>query len=248
MMKTWWVVALGCGALTVGCSSKGEGGDPSNGTGGTGSGMADSTEDDDRSNGGSGSAMGGSTGTDAAGSSSYGCTGKPVAASETAILGDDFKVTSPIPGATFDFTDGYAVTTPFASDLGRDALMKLVFTNYPGCGYARAELGKWEGEITEMVLLRDIDRGPFTAGTYTTKPEGDQEYTYLRYALPSVLSMPGCGDNRLGSVEEGSLTIDEITSDRVKGKLDTVFFQGTFDLPICNYPGEGDGLECGCAP
>jgi hypothetical protein len=236
MMKTWWAVALGCGALAVGCSSKGESGDPSSGTGGSGSGT-----------GGSGSGMGGSTSTAAAGSSSYTCTGKPVATSETAILGDDFKVTSPIP-ATFDFNDGYAVTTPFASELGRDARLKLVFTNYPGCGYARAELGKWEGEITEMVLLRDIDLGPFTAGTYTTKPEEDQEYTYLRYALPSVLSMPGCGDDRLGSVDEGSLTIDEITSDRVKGKLDTVFFQGTFDLPICNHAGEDDGMECGCAP
>jgi hypothetical protein len=186
--------------------------------------------------------------TDAAGSSSYSCAAKAVAASETAILGDDFKVTSPIPGATFDFNDGYAVTTPLASDLGRDARLKLVFTNYPGCGYARADLGKWEGEITELMLLRDIDKGPFTAGTYTTKPDGDQEYTYLRYALPSVLSMPDCGDGRLGSAEEGTLTIDEITSDRVKGKLDTVFFQGSFDLPICNYPGEDNGMECGCAP
>ena|SRR5215207_7168167 len=246
MTKTWWAVALGCGALAVGCSSKGEGGGPSSGTGGTG--MAGSTDDDDPSSSGTGgSGIGGSTSTDTGGSSSYSCTGEPVAASETAILGDDFKVTSPIPGATFDFNDGYAVTTPYAHRLGRDARLKLVFTNYPGCGYARAQLGKWEGEITEMVLLREIDQGPFTAGTYATHPEGDQEFAYLTFALPRVISMPTCAD-RAGSVDDGSLTIDEITDNRVKGKVDTVFFQGTFDLPICNHPSEGDGMECGCAP
>ena len=215
MNGSWWLGAFWCGLAAMGCSDASAGSDSgAQTTGGDGNGPNDTKQ-----------------------SSHLECGSVPSTASESAVLGAGLKAKF----ITQEWTpsDGYAVVAPQTDDDGyRRNRLFLTFTDYPGCGYARAGLGKVGGSLLEIQLFRGIEAGPFAPGTYMSET-----------TLMGVDSMKGlqADCNRLGSAASGSITISEISQERVVGTAHTDWFSGSFDLPICNYPAESHTLACGCS-
>lgn len=226
------------GLLLTACSSAAI--VPGGGDGGTGG------------EGGTG-AIDGSTSPDA----SFVCTGKPVTGKPSGTVGAGFLFRNLL-GSNAGITDGYAVVHTFASGDGRPTL-SLVFTDYPGCNYAAADLGKTGGLHGEIVMTGAVNGANYGPGTYVSSIFGDdagagmfakQAYIAQPFALPADT----CTDLRSASIGEGTLTILELSATRVRGEVAMNGFggdeavRGSFDLPVCNYPSQGLEPKCKCAP
>jgi hypothetical protein len=142
-------------------------------------------------------------------------------------------------------TDGFATYKLYTKDNYTERHLIIGFTAYENaCGYASAGLTKLGSSGTALFLKKgafaDQPAPVIKPGTYDITAGGGE----------ASLRLEQCGPRSMGPFS-GELTIEEVNDTHVKGvwvgALDS--FRVTFDLPICNPPGEHDALsERCCAP
>lgn len=183
------------------------------------------------------------------------CTATPVPGRPSGTLGAGFVYAGL--GVNHPVNNGYAVVQKFITSSGDRNILSLVFTDYPGCGYAEADLGKTDGAFGEIFMMDGPHNAGFTTGTYVSSftgsaDAGPGEIAETIFITPGFqLPKDTCASSRTVSFGNGNLKILELTTTHVRGEVDlggAGQVKGTFDLPICNYPARDTYPKCGCAP